>query len=120
MREPQGGLQNSHERLARAALRGFATLGELLLGHLEVPVAVLVPDEAVDRACDIVEAVLGKTLLYLGFDALQCADDPAIPRRELNCLRLVQAAVLALGVHEDEARRVPQLVAEVPIALAAA
>ena len=33
---------------------------------------------------------------------------------------LVQAGVLALGVHQHEARRVPQLVAEVAVALAAA
>ena len=39
--------------------------GELVLGDLDVPVAVLVPDEAVDRARDVVEAVLGEAGLDL-------------------------------------------------------
>src|SRR6185436_10201120 len=64
-------------------------------------------------------------------DALQLAADPAIRGREAHVAVersagrafglavLDQAAVLALGVHQHEARRVPELVAEVAIALAA-
>ena len=52
--------------------------------------------------------------------ALQLADDPAVDEGKLHRARLVAAAVLAFGVHQHEARRVPQLVAEVAVALAAA
>ena len=82
MREAQRGLQHAHQRAARAALLRFVALGELLLGDLDVPVAVLVPDEAVDRAGDVVEAVLGEALLDFGLGALQRADDPAGPTVE--------------------------------------
>src|SRR3989442_723709 len=55
-----------------------------------------------------------------GFDALQLADDPAVDVGKLDRRALVEAAVLARGVHQDEAGRVPQLVAEIAVALAAA
>ena len=54
-----------------------------------------------------------------GLGALQLADDPAVDRGQLHRQRLVQPAVASLGVHQHEAGRVPQLVAEVAIALAA-
>src|SRR5207248_712415 len=104
----------------RAALRRLAAVLELVLGDLEVPVAVLVPDEAVDRAGGVVEAVLVERLLDFLFCSLQNTDDPAVPGRQLE-LRLlahfaIRAAVPALGVHEHEAGRVPELVAEIAIA----
>jgi hypothetical protein len=57
--------------------------------------------------------------LDFGLDALQLADDPAVDARQLHRRRRVEAAVPALGVHQHEAGRVPQLVAEVAVALAA-
>ena len=46
-------------------------------------------------------------------------EQPAVDERMRLRQRLVEAAILALHVHQHEARRVPQLVAEVAIALAA-
>src|SRR6185369_12847841 len=104
---------------------------QLDLADLEVPVAVLVPDERVDRLRDRVEAVFGKALLDGGLDALQLAGDPAVglregkvvverlPWRAFGLGVLGEAAVLAFAVHQHEARRVPELVAEVGVALAA-
>src|SRR5205809_2873408 len=85
-----------------------------------VPVAILVPDKAVDGVGGVVEAVFGEAFLHLGFDPLQLADDPAVDVGKLDRRALVEAAVLARGVHQDEAGRVPQLVAEIAVALAAA
>ncbi len=66
-----------------------------------------------------------------GLDALQLGGDPAVGGRERHVavegaaglalfLRVrLQAAVVALAVHQHEPRGVPELVAEVPVALAA-
>src|SRR5436190_15722791 len=42
------------------------------------------------------------------FRSLQLADDPAVDVGKLDRRALVEAAVLARGVHQDEAGRVPQ------------
>src|SRR5439155_8255770 len=104
---------------ACAALRCLAALRELFLRHLQVPVAVLVPYEAVNGPGDVVESVFTEALLDLRLDTLQRAHDPAIPRGELDRLRLIQPAVLAFGVHQHEAGGIPQLVAEIAITVAA-
>src|SRR5688500_8588106 len=88
---------------------------QLALCELDVPVAVLVPNEAINRGGGVVEAIVGERLFDLRFGVLQPADDPAVDEGELRGLR----KVLALHIHEDEARRIPQLVAEVAVALAA-
>ena len=100
-------------------MRRLAALGELFLRHLQVPVAVLVPHEAVNGPRHVVESVFSEALLDLRLDTLQRAHDPAIPRREFDRLRLIQPAVLAFGVHQHEAGGIPQLVAEIAIAVAA-
>ena len=66
MREPQRGLEHAQQRAARAARDRLVGRREVDLGELEVPVAVLVPDELVDCARGVVEAVLGEPLLDLG------------------------------------------------------
>jgi hypothetical protein len=54
----------------------------LHLGQFQVPVAVLIPDEFVDGACEQIEAVVGEVLGDFGLDALQAADDPAVGREK--------------------------------------
>src|SRR3970040_1828796 len=77
--EPQGRLKHTYQRPARTALLRLIAVRELNLGELDIPVAILVPDEAVDGAGEIVEAVLAEALLDFRLGALQGADDPAIP-----------------------------------------
>ena len=48
---------NEELHLRRGALLGFVAGGDLHLGQLQIPVAVFVPDEFVDRARGHVEAV---------------------------------------------------------------
>ena len=91
---------------------------------------ILVPDELVDGVGDVVEAVLGEALArrrlpraaaremiqrsaWLKLSSRGRAAGLASP-----CV-LAQAAVLAFAIHQHEARGVPELVAEVAVALAA-
>ena len=78
MRKPQYRFEHAHQRPARAALLFIRAARELYLGELEVPVAVLVPDEFIDRSRGEVEAVLVEAFRHFGFRSLQLADDPAI------------------------------------------
>src|ERR1700682_6763945 len=55
----------------------------------------------------------------LGFRALHAAPDPSVSDRKPCRLGWIEADILAVDVHEHESRRVPQLVAEIAIALAA-
>jgi hypothetical protein len=69
MRQAQHGFQHPHQGAAGGALLGFRALLHLDLGQFQIPVAVLVPDEFVDRAREQVEAVVGEMLGDLGFGA---------------------------------------------------
>ncbi len=117
MREAQHGFQHAQQRAASGALLRVGTVLQLHLGDFHIPVAVLVPDELVDRLRDIVEAVVDEALLDLGLGALQQTDDPAVGLREIEVA--VRPAVLAFAVHKHKAGRVPQLVAEVAVAFTA-
>ena len=50
MREAQHRFQHANQRAARAALHRLVARAQLDLGQLDVPVAVLVPDEPIDRS----------------------------------------------------------------------
>ncbi|MCY1511051.1 hypothetical protein D9M68_454450 [compost metagenome] len=131
MRQAQQRFEHADQRAARGALLRVVAGLDLHLGDLQVPVAELVPGELVDRVGDVVQAVFLEALGHLGLDALQLRDDPEVGAAELQvAMRLAadlavflrvlqQAAVLAFAVHQHEARGVPQLVAEVAVALAA-
>ena len=119
MCKAQRRLQHPQQRAARAALLLRRAVLQLHLGELQVPIAVFVPDEAVDRAGEVVEAVFLEALGHFSLGVLQLAHDPAVGKRKFHGRGVVRAAVLALGVHQHEARGVPQLVAEVAVALAA-
>ena len=60
MHQAQHRLEHAQQRAPGGALRRLGARLELHLGDLEVPVAVLVPDEGVDRLGDRVEPVLGE------------------------------------------------------------
>src|SRR5947207_3010007 len=74
---------------------------------------------ASDAIGGVVATGLGGAVHRLGVGALRAADGPAVPFGQLDARRFILPAVLAFGVHQHEARGVPQLVAEVAVALAA-
>ena len=119
MREPQHGFQYAHQRAPGRAPGFVVPGGELYLGELDVPIAVFRPDEFVHGLGGKVEAVRLEMSGDGRFCVLQAADDPAIDDRQVERRRLVESDVLALDVHQHETRGVPQLVAEIAIALAA-
>ena len=114
--QPQDGFEHADQRAAGAALLGGVARLDLHLRDLQVPVAELVPDELVDRGGDVVQAVLGEALGHVGFGALERRDDPVVGRGEGVVLL---GEILAFAVHQHEPRGVPELVAEVAVALAA-
>ena len=131
MCQAQDGLQHADQGAPRGTLLRVGPSGDLHLGDLQVPVAELVPDKLVDGVGDIVEPVFLEAPCHLGLGLLQRRGDPAVglaehqiamrrPARLALCFRvLAQPAVVAFAVHQHEARRVPQFVAKVAIALAA-
>src|SRR6185436_18707407 len=100
----------------------------LYFGDLQVPVAVFIPDEPVDGTGNVVEAVIGEAFADFCLGSLQLADDPAVglgkikiaPRAAILGGMFLETAVLAFAVHQHESAGVPQFVAEVAVAFAAA
>jgi len=109
-------LENKEQGVAgRGDGRGVVAL-QGRLGEFEEPVADLVPDELVHGLRGEIEAVGGELRLHLAQQLLQAVEDPALGvRRRRGQARGAEA----LGVHQHEARGVPQLVAEVLVTLAA-
>src|SRR5690606_10087981 len=114
-------LQHAHQGAAgdAQALGGGVLVPQHRLDQLQVPGAVLVPDELVDRLGGQVEAEGDDLAGDVHFAALQRRDDPAVQRGQFAGF-VVEAAVLAVGVRPHEVGGVPQLVAEVAVALDAA
>src|SRR5262249_24388189 len=120
MRKTQCGFEDANECSPRAALDRRILGTQLDLRKLDVPIAILVPDEPIECRCRIVEAILGESGLHFRHGPLETADDPLVYEGKLDRGLLVLPAVLAVGIHQHEPRRVPQLVAKVPVPLAAA
>src|SRR5690606_15194315 len=119
--QAQDHFQHAYQGAAGAtlALDGRVLVPQHRLDQLQVPGAVLIPDELVERLGGQVEAEGIELAGDFGFGALQLADDPAIHRGQLD-LFAIHASVLAIGVLDDEVGGVPQLVAEVAVTLDAA
>src|SRR5690606_14257466 len=79
----------------------------------------LIPDELVQGLGGQVEAEGVEVAGYVLLAALQGGDDPAVYRGEVDRLA-IGTGVLAIGVLDNEVGGVPQLVAEVAVALDAA
>ncbi|VFT37133.1 Uncharacterised protein [Pseudomonas aeruginosa] len=106
-------------RVPRWRSMGGVLVPQHRLDQLQVPGAVLVPDELIEGLGGQIEAegveLAGDFLL----GALQLGDDPAVDRGQLDRLA-VDPGVLAIGVLDDEVGGVPDLVAEVAEAFDAA
>src|SRR3546814_8100162 len=115
MQESQPDLKHAHQRATRTALLRLRALLQCRFRQLQIPVAVLVPDELVERGRQEVEAIAREMLGGLGLELLQFRDDPAIGVRQLDRLSVIDAAVLAFAAHQYVARCIPDLVAEIAI-----
>ena len=91
---------------------------EARLGELDVPVAQLVPDEVVGGLRGVGDPVLLERPVDLVGGALHARQDPALGQIELRPVGPLgdpvgeAIGVVAVEVHEREARRVPDLVGE--------
>ena len=99
---PEGGARRVGRRLARHAQDGLA--------GLDVPVAVLAPEEAVQGGGGVAEAVAGEGLVHLAHGDVEAGQDPAVVRREQGRVDFLLGGP---GVQLAEAAGVPELVAEV-------
>ena len=117
MRDAQRGFQHAQQGAPGAGLlRVAGCAGEHRLDQLQIPVAEVVPDEVVDRLRGKIEAIAVELLRDFCLETLQARHDPAIRLRQLD--RVVGGRhVVVADLHEREPRGVPELVAEVAIAL---
>jgi hypothetical protein len=117
VQQAQRHLEHLEQRAPRAALPGSARGRRLQHGlrELEVPVAELVPHELVGGLCGEVEAVGVELLPHRRNRRAEVRADPAVRDRQLRVAG--ETAFNGLGVHQHEPRSVPDLVAEVPVAL---
>ena len=123
MREAKRGFQLTYKHAACGARRCMVAclfcFGDLYFGAFNVPVAILVPDEFVERFCGEVETIRVEAFRNILLGELQAAKQPFIDERKGHRCVTRDAAILAFHIHQNEACGVPQLVAEVAIALAA-
>ena len=96
--------------------RGIAAV-ERGLGQFQEPVAEFVPGKFVQRLRQQVETVAGVMRFGFGSDLVQAREDPFFGVG-LHCGGASRCCK-AFGVHQHEARGVPQLVAEVLVAFGA-
>ena len=109
MQQPQGGFEHAHEMLLGCAPRlGIAAL-QAHLGQFEVPIAIVAPDEVVDRPRQVAEAIGLHGLGHLAHGHLQSAPDPAVGQ----FAALAGAWLVSVDIHQHKAGRIPQLVAKV-------
>ena len=87
------------------------------LDELQVPVAEFLPDETVEMARGIVEAVLVETLRHLGNRVVEPRPDPPVGERVVLLLHGDGTFGVALEVHHAQAGGIPDLVDEVLVAL---
>ena len=97
-----------------ALLCRFIIAVQARLCQLNVPVAVIIPDEIVDLSCRNAQLKAVHIIADLFDDAVELGEDPLI----LGLERLGQMIILNGEVHHDKARCVPYLVAEVAHCLA--
>ena len=119
MGEPQRGFQHPHQGAARGAFFGLIARVQLNLGQFQIPIAIFVPHELIDRLRCQIKAVLRESIGHFLFRELQAADDPFVHVGKLQRQIVIQAHVVAFAIHQHEARSIPQLVAKVAITIAA-
>ena len=138
MEQPQRGLNRHAQRPhRRAPLHRVRPFGQRGLAHLDVPVAQLAPEEAIQRLRTIGKLTRRKRLIDFFGDCLQPRQDVAVaqaqlhraaPRSSLDLKgplalqhRIAEARqeidLRVAHVHQEEPHRAPDLVHEVAVAI---
>src|SRR3546814_1489659 len=97
MQQEQRAVQYPERRRPRLRLSFHLSPLQQRLGELQVPVAVGVPDELVERLRGLVEAVVLDGAAHLGLDLGELADDPAV--HPLAVAGRIEAGLVAAFVH---------------------
>ena len=97
-----------------SALASSSAPFEDRLGELQEPVAIDVPDEAVERASRVVERAIFKAFRDVRPGLERLAADPAVDGRH-GAAPGSKSGTKDAAVHLAEARRVPQLGGEISI-----
>ena len=116
MQQTQQRVQHVQQGVAGASGSGGIVTAQRRFGQFHEPVAHLVPGELVQALRQQVEAVIGEVLGRFRAGALELGEDPLFGVG-LRLRRAFEAGVA--DVHQCEAGRVPQLVAEILVALGA-
>ena len=119
--QPQRAFQRVGER--RRTAPSPSSSPQAHLGDLEVPVAILRPEEVVDLPPRLAELIVLHQPRDLGVEACSPAENPAVGERHCG-LRAARRAAVGIARPSrpscspmDEARRVPDLVGEVAVRL---
>ncbi len=110
VQQPQRAVEDVDEHRQRRAV----AVADAHLGHLDVPVGELVPEEVAHLAHRLAELELAEQLVDRGDQPLRARQDPAVLERQCRARQRASVEVVAgLDHREHEARGVPQLVGEV-------
>ena len=105
--------------MAGSSLNGFIALVQLNLRKFKVPVAVLVPNEGVDRVGGVIQAVIFKGLADFLNGTFELRPNPLVRSRVFHRSIRIKTTVFTFNVHQNEACGVPKLIAEVAVAVRA-
>ena len=115
MQEFQDFVERPRRSPARLGLGGAVGAGEHRLDQFEIPVAIDVPDKAIDRARRLVEFVSFDRRGDLPARLRGLVRDPAVERL-LGVMR-IEIRIVGAAVDLGKARRVPELGREIAVAL---
>src|SRR5215469_9978584 len=100
--------------MPRAWTIGVSRILQDWLDELEVPIAVLVPDEVVERIRSTVESVSLQLRRHGGDGAVEAAENPAVRESPLGWW---QWGAGTIKTHQAEPGGVPDLIGEIPVPL---
>src|SRR5215469_10699650 len=100
--------------MPRAWTIGVSRILQDWLDELEVPIAVLVPDEVVERIRSTVEAVSLQLGRHGGDGTVEAAENPAVRESPFGW---GQRGAGTINIHQAEPGGVPDLVGEIPVPL---
>src|ERR1019366_5104007 len=94
----------------RGAWCGLSATGESGFAGFDIPIAILAPEEAVERLRRLIEAILGEGSGNVAYGLVELEQDPLVVAGQE---RPVDLALHLAPLHLAEAAGIPKLVAEV-------
>ena len=116
MHQPEHPVKHEEQDLLGSALAALVFAVETGLGQLDIPVAVVVPDEVIDLLDRHAKLKLIQILCDLAGDAVELGENPAIS--DFQFLLRGQLVLFHAEVHQHETAGVPELVGKVAHGLA--